>query len=110
MIPKTQILKAASLHFDDLDFEVLNVKHLNPFGLAKIRELKRNGDGFCIQLGRISGSLFLPVHPAAQPFTILISLSRQPSVSLRSLDCLWLRGLVSNRQNILYTKEVVLVH
>jgi len=107
---KTQIFKAACLHFDGLDSSVLNVKHLNPFSLAALRGLKRNGDGFCIALGRISGSLFLPVHPAAQPFTILISLSRQPSVSLRSLDCLRLRGLVSNRQNTLYTKDVMLVH
>lgn len=89
---------------------VLNVKHLNPSGFAKLRGLKRDRDCFCIALGRISGSLFLPVHPAAQPFTILISLSRQPSVSLRSLDCLWLRGLVSNRQSILYAEDVVLVH
>lgn len=83
-----QIFKAACLLFDDLGFQVLNVKHLNPFGFTKPRGLRRNGDGVCIALGRISGSLFLPLHPAAQPFPILISLSRQPSVSLRSLDCL----------------------
>lgn len=93
-----------------MDFEVLKVEHLNPFGLATLRGLNRNRDGFYISLGRVSGSLFLLVHPDAQPFTTLISLSRQPSVSLRSLDCLWLRGLVSKRQNILYTEEVVLVH